>query len=30
VLFQPQEIVALQTVGDLMALIARKRATVDA
>jgi acyl carrier protein len=30
VLFQAPEIVALRTVGDLVALIARKRASVDA
>ncbi len=30
VLFQAQEVVALRTVGDLMALIARKRAAVHA
>jgi len=30
VLFQPQEVVALRTVGDLVALIASKRAGVDA
>jgi hypothetical protein len=30
VFFQPQEVVALRTVGDLMSLIARKRAGVHA